>query len=173
MKHKLFPFSGPEIFDSKCMALLSKQDLVLKKIIKAIGEDRKLDIAQLGNYYKPNINNLHVNGGCLYFDDRLVIPACLKTTMLHRLHEAHPVEFAIESLATLFIWWPKLYREIKVHGENYIECVKAVKSLKPLTKHDNLRKLPSVVETNQEMELDFAGPLPVTWGTKKAHSRIR
>ena len=155
------------------MALLSKQDLVLKKIIKAIGEDRKLDISQLGNYYKPNINNLHVNGGCLYFDDRLVIPACLKTTMLHRLHEAHPVEFAIESLATLFIWWPKLYREIKVHGENYIECVKAVKSLKPLTKHDNLRKLPSVVETNQEMELDFAGPLPVTWGTKKAHSRIR
>ena len=43
------------------MALLTKQDLVLKKILKAIEEDRKHDIAELGNYYKPYINNLHVN----------------------------------------------------------------------------------------------------------------
>ena len=87
--------------------------------------------------------------------------------MLHRLHEAPPVKFAIERLATLFIWWPKNYREIQVHGENCIECVQAGKSLKPLTKHDNLGKLPSVVETNQEMEIDFAGSVPLTSGTKK------
>ena len=44
------------------MALLRNQDFVQKKIIKAIEEDRRHDIAQLGNYYKPYINNLHVNG---------------------------------------------------------------------------------------------------------------
>ena len=37
------------------MAYLTKQDLVLKKIIEAIEEDRKNDIAQLGNYYKLTI----------------------------------------------------------------------------------------------------------------------
>ena len=86
----IFPFSWPEIFDSKFMSLLSKQDLVMKKIIKAIEEDRKQDILQLGNYYKSYLNNLHVSGGCLYLDSRLVIPACLRSTMLNRLHEAHP-----------------------------------------------------------------------------------
>ena len=115
VKHKLFPFSSPEIFDSKFMTLLTKQDLVSKKIKHAIEEDRKHDIALLGNYYKPYINNLHVNGGCLYFDGRLVIPACLRTTMLHRLHEAHPSQFAMKSPATLYIWWPKIYREIQAH----------------------------------------------------------
>ena len=45
----IFPFSWPEIFDSKFMSLLSKQNLVLKKLIKAIEEDRKQDITQLGN----------------------------------------------------------------------------------------------------------------------------
>ena len=45
--------------------------------------------------------------------------------------------------------------------------MKAGKNLKPLTKHVKLGKLPTVVEPNQEMELDFAGPLPLTWGTKK------
>ena len=48
----IFPFSWPEIFDSKFMSILSKQDLVLKKIIKTIEEDRKQDILQLGNYYQ-------------------------------------------------------------------------------------------------------------------------
>ena len=161
VKINIFPFSWPEMFGSKFMSLLSKQDLVLKKIIKAIEEDRKQDILHLGNYYKSYINNLHVSGGCLYLDNRLVIPACLRSTMLHRLHEAHPGQFAMKSLATQYIWWPKIYREIQVHGENCIECVKAGKNLKPLSNHNNLGKLPTVEEPNREMELDFAGPLPL------------
>ena len=165
----IFPFSWPEIFDSKCMSLLSKQDLVLKKIIKANEEDRKQDILQLGNYYKSYLNNLHVSGGCLYLDNRLVIPACLRSTMLNRLHEAHPGQFAMKSLATQYIWWPKIYREIQVHGENCIECVKAGKNLKPRINHNTLGKLPTVEEPNQEMELDFAGPLPLVWGTKNIY----
>ena len=151
------------------MSLLSKQDLVLKKIIKAIEKDRKQDIVQLGNYYKSYLNNLHVSGGCLYLDNRLVIPACLRSTMLNRLHEAHPGQFAMKSLATQYIWWPKIYLEIQVHGENCIECVKAGKNLKPLLNHNTLGKLPTVEEPNQEMELDFAGPLPLVWGTKNTY----
>ena len=104
---KIFPFSWPEKFDSKFMSLSSKQDLVLKKIIKAIEEDRKQDILQLGNYYKSYLNNLHVSGGCLYLDNRLVIPACLRSARLHQLHEAHPGQFAMKSLATQYIWWQK------------------------------------------------------------------
>ena len=166
VKINIFPFSWPEIFDSKFMSLLSKQDLVLKIIIKAVEEDRKQDILQLGNYYKSYLNNLHVSGGCLYLDNRLVIPACLRSTMLHRLHEAHPGQFAMKSLATQCIWWPKIYREIQVHGENCVECVKAGKNLKSLSNHNTLEKLPTVKVPNQEMELDVAGPLPLVWGTK-------
>ena len=112
--------------------------------------------------------NLHVSGECLYMDNRLVIPACLKSTMLHRLHESHPGQFAMKILATQYIWWPKkIYREIQVHGENCIECVKAGKNLKPLSNHNTFGKLSTVKEPDQEMELDFAGPLPLVWGTKK------
>ena len=39
--------------------------------------------------------------------------------------------------------------------------------MKPLINHNTLGKLPTVEEPNQEMELDFAGPLPLVWGTKK------
>ena len=87
--------------------------------------------------------------------------------MLHTLHETHPGQFAMKSLATEYIWYPKIYREIQVHGENCIECVKAGKNFKPVPNHNDLGKLPTVKKPNQEMELDFAGPLTLTWGTKK------
>ena len=45
--------------------------------------------------------------------------------------------------------------------------VKAGKNLKPLSNHNTLGKLPTIEEPNQEVELDFAGPLPLVWGTKK------
>ena len=64
-KHKLSPFSRPKFF-STFKALLTKQNLVFKKIIKAIEKDQKQDILQMENFFKPCINNLHVNGACLY-----------------------------------------------------------------------------------------------------------
>ena len=128
VKLKLFPLSQPKIFDSKFLALLTIQDLVLKKNTKAIEEDQKQDITQLGNYYNPYINKLNVSAGCLYFDDGLVIPACLRSIKLHRSHEAHRGQFAMKSLAIQYIWWPKIYREIQVHGENCTECLKQVKT---------------------------------------------
>ena len=50
--------------------------------------------------------------------------------MLHRLHEAHPGQLAMKSLATQYIWWPKIYCEVQVHGENCSEYVKADKGRK-------------------------------------------
>ena len=71
-----------------------------------------------------------------------------------------------EESSIQYIWWPKIFREIQFHGENCIECVKAGKNLKPLSNHNTSEKLPTVEKPNQEMDLDFAGPLPLVWGTK-------
>ena len=43
----------------------------------------------------------------------------------------------------------------------------AGKNLKTLSNHNTLGKLPTVEEPNQEMELHFAGPLPLVWETKQ------
>ena len=89
------------------------------------------------------------------------LPACPWITMLHRLFGCY---WSLKSLANLYIWWPKIYRETQSHGENCIKCFNAGKNLKHLSKHKDLGKLPMVVEPNQEIELD---PPPLTWGIKK------
>ena len=152
-KHNFFPFSWPETFDSILMALLRKKDLgftqnkrpcMEEKLKHTIAENRKQEILPIENSYKYCINNLQVTGGA-FFDGRLVIPACLRTIILQRLHEAHFGQFSMKSLATPYIWWHKIFCEILVHRENWIECEKAGKNLTLLNKSWDLGKLPLVV----------------------------
>ena len=69
--------------------------------------------------------------------------------MLSRLHEAHSGKFAMKSVALQFVWLPTIYREIQVHIENWIECVKAGMNLKPLKPTSQIGKLSPVVEPNE------------------------
>ena len=51
-----------------------------------------------------------------------------------------------------------------------MECVKADKRFKQLLKQEDRGKFLAVIQSNQEVELDFAGPLPLTYGRKKTYS---
>ena len=62
------------------------------------------------------------------------------------------------------IWWPHLYREIYYHGKN---CIKAGKNLKVILGTNNTEKLTILTEPNEEIDLDFAGPLDKNWGNSK------
>ena len=48
-----------------------------------------------------------------------------------------------------------------MHGQNWIECIKSDKGLKPLATKEYLERLPSIIEANQQLEMDFAGTLPI------------
>ena len=65
------------------------------------------------------------------------------------------------------IWWPHLYREIYYNGKNCIQCIKAGKNLKVILGTSNTEKLPVLSEPNEEIDLDFAGPLDKNWGNSK------
>ena len=93
--------------------------------------------------------------------------------MLHRLHEAHPGQFAMKILATQYIWWPEIYREIQVHGEKCIECVKAGEKLKPLLNHIKLGKIPNSRGTKLRNGIEFCRSATFNMGNKKIHIGMR
>ena len=51
--------------------------------------------------YKQYFNMLQATARFLFFAARLVIPACLRTTTLQSLHEAHNVHFGIKPCCAL------------------------------------------------------------------------
>ena len=82
------------------------------------------------------------------------------------LHETHPSQFAMKSLAE-YMWWPYIYRGIYHHGKSCSQCLKAGKNLKILLGTDNITKLLTSTFANEELNLDFAGPLDTFWGKHK------
>ena len=107
--------------------------------------------------------DIHVKEGLLFNDNKLIVPAALRSPFLSLLHENHQGHFGMKSLAEN-IWWPHLYRKIYYHGKNCIQCIKASNNLKVILGTNNTEKLQILSEPNEEVYLEFAGPLDINWG---------
>ena len=158
------PLSLTDHCSNKLIKLMTDEDKILKEVKKAVEEGRPLD--KLGAYLKNFQRDIHVKEGLLFKDNKLIVPASLRSPFLSLLHETHPGQFGMKSL-TENIWWPHLYREIYHHGKNCIQCIMAGKILKVLLGTNNTGKLPILTEANEEVDLDFAGPLDMSWGNSK------
>ena len=72
--------------------------------------------------------DLHVKDDLLFLDNKLVVPATIRGTFNSMLHETHPGQFGMKSLAE-YLWWPHIYREIYHHGRTCTQCLKAGKNI--------------------------------------------
>ena len=64
--------------------------------------------------------------------------------------------------AAMYVWWPRMHRDIINKSETCTECTaygKNVKTLKPKSEWD---KIPDPTEPNEEVQIDFAGLLTKT-----------
>ena len=158
------PLSLSDHCSNKLIKLMTDEDKILKEVKKAVQEGKPLD--KFGAYLKNFQRDIHVKEGLLFNDNKLIVPAALRSPFLSFLHETHPGQFGMKALAEN-IWWPHLYREIYNHGKNCTQCIMAGKNLKVLLGTNKTEKLPILTEPNEEVDLDFAGPLDKSWCNSK------
>ena len=106
---------------------MTREDKVLCDLIETIKTNRPLGIH--GAYIKIYAKDLQVKDDLLFLDNKLVVPATIRETFNWMLHETHPGQFGMKSLAE-YLWWPHIYREIYHHGRTCSQCLKAGKTLK-------------------------------------------
>ena len=58
-----------------------------------------------------------------------------------------------------FIWFPQIHRTIARRAENCRQCLDQGKKLKQIIHKSGLGALPKLSEPNEELQLDFAGPI--------------
>ena len=117
-------------------------------------------------YFKHFTRDLHESDGLLYMDGKLVIPFTLRNAMMKTFHETHSGQFGMNCLIQ-YIWWPHINRQIYFPGIICSECTMAGKNLKTIIPNSLTSELPPLLETNEEVNLDFAGPLDSYWRSKK------
>ena len=116
-----------------------------------------------GAYMKIYAKDLHVKDDLVFLDNKLVNPATIRGASNSMLHETHPGQFGMKSLAK-YLWWPQIYWKIYHHGKTCSQCLKAGKKIKVLLGTHNISKLPTLTSANEEINLDFAGPFDAFWG---------
>ena len=106
-----------------------------------------------------------VVNNCVVLDNKLAIPEALRQAVLALLHRSHPGQEAIMS-ASEYTWWPLLNRQIVDTCEKCRECTLNGKNLKPAQDFHTAQTLHNLSGPNQELQLDFAGPILDTKGSK-------
>ena len=104
--------------------------------------------------YHLRAQELTVEGSCVLWGIRVLIPSKLQQKLLNDLHQDHPGMSRIKSIAGSYLWWPKLNRDIEdlVRSCTSCQAVRKVPSTAPL--HPWI--WPS--KPWQHVHIDFAGP---------------
>ena len=154
-RHKL-----QQVLGEAFLAEATAKDKNLLKIIRIVEKQDWDELKQVSKYYYNIRRDLGISASrCLLYDGKLVIPYQLQNTIINTVHRTHPGQVGMIRLANL-IWFPHIHRTIKLRAENCKQCTDQGKNLKPIIPKTNLGKLPKLLEPNQEIQLDFARPLP-------------
>ena len=120
------------------------------KILIAITAIERNQIEEVFYPYRPHRYHLTTRFGLLFYNDKIVIPEAMRTTIIAMLHQGQPSAAKIDQ-SSAASWWPSLYQEIKEKAENCRSCRVSGKNLTtqlPPTEKNNLEILS---EPNQEI----------------------
>ena len=107
--------------------------------------------------YRPKFEKLNNKWGMTINDDRIVVPTELRKK-LDTIHFGHAGATQMTAEAKTF-WWPSMQKEIEDKTKNCVACMSLGKTLKYQLPKNEFRKLKTMTEMGQEIQIDFSGKL--------------
>ena len=132
----------------------TRRDSVLSKVVTYIQTGWPAVVSPELKPVKSRETELGLEGGCLMWGSRAVIPTKLQAIVLDSLHESHPGISRMKSIARSYVWWNGIDKAIQNVAQACLHCqaVKASPPAAPL--HPWL--WPNSPWTR--IHMDFAGP---------------
>jgi hypothetical protein len=130
-------------------------DEILSKVMKEVTEGwkREAQSEQLRPYWIRR-NEISIEGGCLLWGARVIIPESLRETMLMELHDVHPGTTKMKALSRSFFWWPRMDEQIEEITKKCLTC--AANQSNPASAPSHPWETPT--EPWKRIHMDFAGP---------------
>ena len=147
-----------KVFSKKFLALLTGKDPILREVRDCVMRNDADRLQEISPYLSSYWRDLSVKHGCVCLGERIAIPKSIKDAVLEDIHSTHPASFAMLSLARN-IWWPYIHRDILAKASECKACMDIGKNLKSVIPHRKWAPLPKCREPNDEIQLDFGGPI--------------
>ena len=149
-----------QVFGEEFLAVATQRDENMAPIIKLIKEKDWETLKRVNPYFYSSKRDLAViPSGCVLYDNRLMVPAALKQLVINALQQTHPGQTGMLRLADL-VWFPRIHRDVTAKAQSCTDCIKKGENLKPLIPKQSLGMLPKLTEPKEEVQIDFAGPIP-------------
>ena len=147
------------VFGENFIAEATRNDPHSKNLLQII-EDKNWDLLKhFSRYWHSLKRDLSTTpAGCILYDGKMYIPTQLRKLIMNSIHRNHPGQSGMMHLANM-IWFPRIHREIVTLTKNCQPCIKIGKNLKPIIPKSHLANLPPLYEPNEEIQMDFAGPI--------------
>ena len=89
------------------------RDVKIISAIPALEKDQPEDIFYP---YRPHKSHLPTRFGLMFYNEKIVIPEAMRTTIIAMLHQGHPSAAKMNQSAAAF-WWPGIYQEMREKAE--------------------------------------------------------
>ena len=157
-----------KVLGEEFIAEATRTDPQSRSLVQIIQDKDWTTLKHFSRYWHSLKRDLGVTpSGCILYDGKLFIPTQLRKPIMNALHRRHPEQTGMMHLANLF-WFPRIHREIVTLTQNCQPCIKIGKNLKPIIPKNKISLLPPLTEPNEEVQLDFAGPI-VNEQNKESH----
>ena len=139
----------------KDVARETQIDPVLAEVIRNVSEGWKNENKEekLRPYWVRR-NELSIEGECLLWGGRVIIPEILRKTVLLELHDVHPGMTRMKALSRSYVWWPKMDEEIEEMSRNCSTCI--INQNHPAAAPSHPWEVPT--GPWMRIHMDFAGP---------------
>ena len=108
--------------------------------------------------YSLNKKKLSTRYGLVFYEDRIIVPKNLRTTIISLLHKGHPAINKI-TMAARHFWWPRISEAIQKKCESCVPCKMSGKNIKFNLPSPEKNQLPPLSKPNEEIQLDFVCPI--------------
>ena len=147
-----------DVFSSTLIAAMTNRDSVLREIRDCIIQGDELRCKAVSRQIHTHWKQLNVNDGCIHLDNWLTIPSAMKDAVKDVLHATHPGKWGMTELANR-LWWPFINRDLLNKSKTCRLCTEFGKNLKSIIPKTKRSQLKPCVEPNEEIQIDFGGPL--------------
>ena len=140
--------------DLQLLMTETTNDPKLLKTLVCLERQQYDNIPDEYNLYKKKLST---RNGLVFFEDKLIVPINLRTTVISLLHKGHAAINKM-TLSAKHFWWPKLTKAIQRICDSCIPCKLSGKNLKPNIPKTEQNSLPPLSAPKEEIQLDFIGP---------------
>lgn len=145
--------NGQEQLTAADIGRETQQDEVLRQVFSYIrfGWPEKLEDNRFDPFFKKR-DELSVEGDCILWGSRVVVPDNLQGRILRLLHGGHPGIVKMKMLARSYVWWPKIDENLEWYVRNCDSCQQTRNSSTKAPLHH----WPVPTRRWQRLHIDFA-----------------